>query len=111
MILKDEQKTAFHYCYNFFKYNVMLFDLCNAPDLFQEFMNEILHEFVDDFVVVYLDDILIYPKNQREHRRHVRLVLEWLRVAEIYFKPLKCIFDAEEINFLDYVINKKEVSM
>src|SRR5271163_3609648 len=107
----EEHKTAFRCRYGLFEYNVMPFDLCNASDSFQEFMNEILHDFVDDFVIVYLNDILIYFKNKREHRRHVRLVLERLRVARIHFKPFKCVFDAEEINFLDYIINEKGVSM
>src|SRR5271163_3831540 len=111
MTSDEEHKIAFHCRYGLFEYNVMFFDLCNVPDSFQEFMNEILHELVDDFVVVYSDDIVIYSKNQREHRCHVRLVLEWLRAAEIHLKSSKCIFDAKEINFLDYIINEKKVSM
>src|SRR5271163_579816 len=99
-----EHKTAFRCRYGLFEYNVMFFDLCNVPDSFQEFMNEILHEFVDDFVI-------IYSKNQREYHHHVHLVLEQLHAIEIHFKSSKCIFDAKEINFLDYVINEKEVSM
>ena len=111
MTPNEKHKITFRCRYDLFEYNVMFFDLFKASESFQEFMNEILHEFVDDFIVIYLDDILIYSKNQREHRRHVHLVLKRLRAVEIHLKPFKCIFDAKEINFLDYVINEKGVSM
>src|SRR5271170_2312134 len=107
----NEQKTAFHCRYNLFKYNIMPFDLCNAPDSFQGFMNEILHNFINDFVIIYLNNILIYFKNTREYYHHVYLILERLQAARIHFKPFKCVFNAEEINFLGYIINENGVSM
>jgi hypothetical protein len=75
----DEWKTAFRTRYGHFEYNVMPFGLTNAPAVFQHMMNDIFREHLDDFVVIYLDDILIFSKNEEEHKKHVRLVLEKLR--------------------------------
>jgi hypothetical protein len=74
----DEWKTAFHTRYGHFEYNVMPFGLTNAPAVFQHMMNDIFREHLDDFVVIYLDDILIFSKNKEEHEKHVCLVLKKL---------------------------------
>jgi hypothetical protein len=74
----DEWKTAFRTRYNHFEYTVMPFGLTNAPAVFQHLMNDIFREYMDEFVVVYLDDILIFSKNQENHDKHVRLVLATL---------------------------------
>ena len=74
----DAWKTVFRTRYGHFEYNVMPFGLTNAPAVFQHMMNDIFREHLDDFVVIYLDDILIFSKNEEEYEKHVRLVLEKL---------------------------------
>ena len=71
----DESLTAFHNCFGLFKYLVMLFGLCNRPALFQNYINNTLHEYLDDFCTAYLDDILIYSDNEAEHEIHIKCVL------------------------------------
>jgi hypothetical protein len=88
----DEWKTTFRTRYGHFEYNVMPFGLINASDIFQHLMNDIFHKFLDDFVVCYLDDILIFSKNLKEHKQHVRLVLEKLWDAGLYANLEKCVF-------------------
>ena len=74
----EEWKTAFRCRYGLFEYKVMPFGLCNAPAAFQHLTNDVFREYLDQFVVVYLDDILIYSNTLKEHKRHVRMVLERL---------------------------------
>src|SRR3954465_9837855 len=76
---EDIPKTAFTTCYGLYEFTVMSFGLPNAPDTFSRMMNSIFMEYLDKFVVVYLDDILIYSKNEEEHAEHLRLVLMKLR--------------------------------
>jgi len=101
----EEWKTVFRTRYGHFEYNVVPFGLCNAPAAFQHLMNDVLREYLDVFVVTYLDDVLIYSENASEHKRHVRMVLEKLRQAGLYAKPEKCQFSVEEVAFLGYLIS------
>jgi hypothetical protein len=71
----DEWKTSFRTKYEHFEYNVMPFGLTNAPAIFQHLMNDIFREFLDDFELCYLDDILIFSKNEKDHEKHIRMVL------------------------------------
>jgi hypothetical protein len=107
----EEWKTAFRTRYGLFEYNVVPFGLCNAPAAFQHLMNDVLREYLDVFVVIYLDDVLIYSENASEHKRHVRMVLEKLRQAGLYAKPEKCQFSVEEVAFLGYLISPHGVRM
>jgi hypothetical protein len=75
---RDEWKTIFRTRYGHFEYSYMLFGLTNAPAVFQHMMKDIFWEYLDHFVVIYLDDIIIYFKNEKEHEHHVRLILEKL---------------------------------
>jgi hypothetical protein len=89
---EDIEKTSFSTSYGHFEFIIMSFDLTNALAAFMEAMNRMLHEFFDDFVVVFLDDILIYLKTEEEHERHLRLVLGALRKNQFYDKLKKCAF-------------------
>jgi hypothetical protein len=83
----DVQKAAFNTRYGQYEFLVMPFGLCNAPSAFQKMMNQVLKEYLDRFVVVYLDDILIYSESMDEHKEHVQQVLETLRAHQLYANP------------------------
>jgi hypothetical protein len=107
----NEWKTAFRTRYGHYEYLVMPFGLTNAPATFQAYINDVLKKHLDHFVVVYLDDILIYSKNYSEHVEHVKLVMEDLRKAKIQLKLSKCTFHAKEVEFLGFIVNKDGVKM
>jgi len=109
--LGDEWKIAFRTRYGHFEYTVMPFGLTNAPTVFQHLMNDIFWEYMDECVVVYLDDILIFSKNQEDHDKHVRLVLATLREHGLYAKLEKCEFDKSSVAFLGYVISLDGIFM
>jgi hypothetical protein len=88
----DIKKTSFGTRYGHYEYIVMSVGLTNAPAAFMEAMNRMLHEYLDDFIIVFLDDILIYSKSEEEHERHLSLVLEALRKNQFYAKLKKCAF-------------------
>ena len=107
----DEWKTAFRTRYGHFEYNVMPFSLTNASAIFQHLMNDVFREFLYHFVVVYLDDILVFSKNEKDHKNHVRLVLEKLRSVGFYAKLEKCIFHQLQVEFLGYIISGEGLPM
>ena len=111
MAAGEEWKTAFRCRYGLFEYTVMPFGLCNAPGTFQHYMNDTFREFLDQFLIVYLDDLLIYSENLAEHKKHVRMVMEKLRDAGLYLKPSKCQFHATEVSFLGYIVGPDGVKM
>lgn len=107
----EEWKTAFRTRYGLYEYQVMPFGLTNAPASCQRMINDQLHEYLDVFVVAYLDDILIYSKTEAEHIQHVRKVLEKLRIAKLLLKPEKCEFHQEETHFLGFIVGRHGVRM
>ena len=107
----DEWKTAFRTRYGHFEYMVMPFGLTNAPATFQAFLNDVLREYLDLFVVIYLDDILIFSDNDDEHENHVRLVLQRLMDAQLQVNLEKCAFSITEVEFLGYVISPNGIAM
>ena len=111
MAAGEEWKTAFRCRYGLFEYCVMPFGLCNAPGTFQHYINDTFHEYLDDFLVAYLDDLLIYSKTLKEHKRHVRLVLQRLQEAGLHLKPGKCQFHQTEVSFLGYIIGPDGIRM
>jgi hypothetical protein len=88
----DIPKTTFSTRYGMYEFTVMLFGLTNAPAYFMNLMNKVFMEYLDKFVVVFIDDILIYSKNDGEHEEHMRLVLQKLRDNQLYAKFSKCEF-------------------
>ena len=108
----DEWKTAFRTRYSHFEYQVMPFGLSNAPATFQRYVNKILAEKLDIFVVVYLDDILIYTEDPGQpHVEAVRWVLDQLRKHSLFANLKKCRFHQDEVRFLGYVVSSKGISM
>ena len=107
----DEWKTAFRTRYGLFEYKVMPFGLTNAPASFQHLMNHNFRDMLDDFVIVYLDDILVFSNSIEEHTEHVKLVLQRLREVGLYAKASKCEFHTNSVEFLGFVISDKGISM
>jgi len=107
----DEWKTAFRTRYGHFEYLVMPFGLTNAPATFQAYINKALAGLVDDFVVVYLDDILIYSETREEHVRHLREVLARLRKFALYANRKKCDWFTDRVEFLGFIVSVAGVSM
>jgi hypothetical protein len=107
----DIPKTAFHTRYGLYEYTVMCFGLTNAPAYFMYLMNKVFMEYLDKFVVVFIDDILIFSKIEEEHETHPKLVLEKLRAHELYAKFNKCKFWLTEVAFLVHVISTGGVSV
>ena len=89
----------------------MPFGLTNAAAVFQHMANDIFRDFLDIFLIIYLDDLLIYSKIQEEHDIHVRKVLECLRKYGLYAKLVKCSFDCKQVEFLGYNISSKGIFM
>ncbi|WVZ72024.1 hypothetical protein U9M48_020544 [Paspalum notatum var. saurae] len=107
---EDIEKTAFATMYGHYEFRVMSFGLTNAPPYFMETMNNMLHKF-DQFVVVFIDDILIFSKTEKEHKQHLMMVLQTLRDNKFYAKLKKCEFWLSEVSFLGHVINEKGISV
>ena len=87
----------------------MPFELMNAPAIFQTLMNSILRPYIDKFVLVYLDDILIYSNSEEEYMEYLRLVFEALRKHQMYARPQKCVFDQLYIEFCEHCIRQSVV--
>nr|AAX96295.1 retrotransposon protein, putative, Ty3-gypsy sub-class [Oryza sativa Japonica Group]ABA91783.1 retrotransposon protein, putative, Ty3-gypsy subclass [Oryza sativa Japonica Group] len=108
---EDIPKTAFTTRYGLYECTVMSFRLTNAPAFFMNLMNKVFMEFLDKFVVVFIDDILIYSKTEEEHEQHLRLVLEKLKEHQLYAKFSKCDFWLTEVKFLGHVITAQGVAV
>ena len=104
--VEDISKTAFRTRYGLYEYSVMPFGVSNALGVFMEYMNRIFHPFLDSFVVVFIDDILVYSKSEEEHAEHLRIVLRVLKENQLCAKLSKCEFWLREVSFLGHVISK-----
>ena len=105
----DEWKTAFNTPVGHFEYLVVPFGLTNAPAVFQRLVNDVLRDMINNFVVVYLDDILIFSRNREEHIEHVRRVLTRLLENRLFVKAEKCEFHTQSVEFLGHVIKRGQV--
>jgi hypothetical protein len=106
---EDIHKTAFRTRYGHYEFVVVPFRLTNALATFMCLMNNVLSKFLDKFVLVFIDDILIYSKNKEEHEEHLRLVLQVLREHHLYGKFSKCNFFQKKIHYLGHVISEEGV--
>ncbi|XP_073119989.1 uncharacterized protein [Henckelia pumila] len=107
----DVPKTAFRTRYGHYEFMVMPFGLTNAPAVFMDLMNRVFKPFLDKFVVVFIDDILVYSPSEEDHKEHLRLTLQTLREKELYAKFKKCEFWLKSVTFLGHIISKDGVSV
>ncbi|GJY44221.1 putative nucleotidyltransferase, ribonuclease H [Tanacetum coccineum] len=105
----DILKTTFRTRYGHFEFTIMPFGLTNAPTVFMNFMNRVCKPYLDKFVIVFIDDILIYSKTKEDHEVHLRFVLELLKKEKLYAKFSKCEFWLQEVHFLGHVVNQSGI--
>ncbi|GJR27994.1 putative reverse transcriptase domain-containing protein [Tanacetum coccineum] len=104
---EDIPKTAFRTRYGHYEFQVMPFGLTNAPAVFMDLMNRVCKPYLDKFVIVFIDDILIYSRNKEEHANHLRIILELLRKEKLYAKFSKCDFWIRIVQFLGHLIDSQ----
>ncbi|GJX10662.1 putative reverse transcriptase domain-containing protein [Tanacetum coccineum] len=107
----DIPKTAFRTRYGHFEFTVMHFGLTNAPAVFMDLMNRVCKPYLDKFVIVFIDDILIYSKTKEDHEVHLELLLELVRKEKLYAKFSKCEFWLQEVQFLGHLVNQNGIHM
>jgi hypothetical protein len=108
---EDEWKTAFRCRYEQYEYRVMSFELANASITFQSYINFALRKFLNVFVIIYLNDILIYFQNEEKHTNHIRLVLKRFKKYKLFAKLSKCDFDLKEIDYLKFIVEINDIRM
>ncbi|TYK14163.1 ty3-gypsy retrotransposon protein [Cucumis melo var. makuwa] len=107
----DVPKTTFRSRYGHYKFIAMSFGLTNAPAVFKDLMNRVFRELLDTFVIVFIEDVLIFSKTEAEHEEHLRMVLETLRANKLYAKFSKCEFCLKQVSFLGHVVYQAGVSV
>ena len=107
---EDIPKTAFRTRYGHFEFTVLPFGLCNAPATFQRMMHDIFHADLDNHVIIYLDDILVYSKTEEEHAQHVAAVLQKLRDNQLYANLEKCQFGVPQTEFVGHIISESGIA-
>ena len=106
---KKKWKTIFRTRYDHYEYLIMFFELINASTTCQDLINDILQQYLNIFVIAYLNDILMYSKTFEKHVKHVRSMLKCLRKRDLRFKSEKCEFHKNEINYLNFMIERNEI--
>ncbi|GKB40504.1 putative reverse transcriptase domain-containing protein [Tanacetum coccineum] len=106
---QDVPKTAFRTRYGHYEFQVMPFGLTNAPAVFMDLMNRVCKPYLDKFVIVFIDDILIYSKDEKEHEEHLKAILELLKKEQLYAKFSKCEFWIPKVQFLGHVIDSRGI--
>ena len=105
----DVHKTAFRTRNGHYEFLIMPFSLTNAPTAFTDLMNRVFRPYVDQFVVVFIDEILVYSKDRENHDTHLRVVLETLRKEQLYAKLSNCEFWLNEVSFLGHIVSKEGI--
>ena len=105
----DVPKTAFRTRYGHYEFLVMPFGLTNAPAEFMDLMNRVFRPYLDQFVVVFIDDILVYSRDEQEHEQHLKIVLQTLREKKLYAKLSKCDFWLKEVSFLGHIVSAEGI--
>jgi hypothetical protein len=108
---ENKDLIIFRTKYETYKYLIMSFELINDSFIFQNFMNNILMNYLDEFVIAYLNDIIVYSNSKKKHVRHVRKVLQRLREVEIQVDVNKCEFHITEIKFLSMIVERDDIKM
>jgi len=108
---EDVPKTAFRTPFGHYQFKVLSFGLTNAPATFQATMNDVFRPFLNKFVVVYIDDILVFSKTHEEHLHHLRLVFQVLQDNDFRIKPSKCEFERPEVKFLGHIVGQEGVKV
>jgi hypothetical protein len=106
---EDISKIAFRTRYGHYEFTVVPFGLSNAPAVFMCLMNGVFRDYLDKFVIVFLDDILVYSKTEEEHEQHLRMVLQVLREHQLYAKLSKCSFYQRQIHYLGHIISEEGI--
>ncbi|GJY89538.1 putative reverse transcriptase domain-containing protein [Tanacetum coccineum] len=106
---EDISKTAFRTRYGHYEFQVMPFGLTNAPAVIMDLMNRVCKPYFDKFVIVFIDDILIYSKNKKDHEEHLKAILELIKKEELYAKFSKCEFWIPKVQFLGHVIDSQGI--
>ncbi|GJU29624.1 reverse transcriptase domain-containing protein [Tanacetum coccineum] len=106
---EDIPKTAFRTRYGHYEFQVMPFGLTNAPAVFMDLMNRVCKPYLDKFVIVFIDDILIYSRDEKEHEEHLKTILELLKKEELYAKFSKCEFWIHTVKFLGHMIDSSGI--
>ena len=108
---EDVSKSAFRTRYGHYEFLVMPFDLTNAPAAFMDLMNRVFKEYLDQFVIVFVDDILVYSRSEDEHELYLQMVLDILREKRLYAKLKKCEFWLDRVPFLGHIVSKEGISV
>jgi len=111
MHLNNENYTIFIIALEAYKSKILFFELTNNSILFQQYMNDVLWDFLNDFCQAYLNDILIYSKTQKKHRQHVKMILDCLQDADLQIDIWKCEFNVEETVFLEIIVSEQDLCM
>ncbi|GJU31393.1 putative reverse transcriptase domain-containing protein [Tanacetum coccineum] len=106
---EDIPKIAFRSRYGHYQFQVMPFGLTNAPAVFMDLMNQVCKTYLDRFVIIFIDDILIYSKSKKEHKEHLKLILRLLKEEELHAKFSKCDFWLSKVQFLGHVIDSEGI--
>ncbi|GJR20805.1 putative reverse transcriptase domain-containing protein [Tanacetum coccineum] len=106
---EDIPKTTFRTRYGHYKFQVMTFGLTNAPAVFMDLMNRVCKPYLDKFMIVFIDDIIIYSRNKEEHADHLRIILELLKKEKLYAKFSKCDFWISIVQFLEHVVDSQGI--